>query len=676
LHCWRWIERLQEESDWEPQTSTGPGMLYLFGELHGIKGLPQSRRIEFMPYTVARLKTYRSEDGNPFADKGRTWLGSLGLDAKIGLSSNFTADLTINPDFGQVEADPSVMNLTAFETFYSENRPFFIEGKNIFNFDCDGADIFYSRRIGHAPVYSPTLNSGEFIDYPDKTTILSATKISGKTAKGLAVGVLHSITTRETAEIDSSGRRRAVSVEPATNYIITRIQKDFNEGNTVLGGIFTSVNRFIDDSHLEFLNRNAFTGGVDVLHHWADKEFFVEAKFIGSTINGTTEAIRNLQQSSARYYQRPDANYLSYDSTSTELSGFGGSIEVGKGSKGLWRYSAELLWRSPGLEVNDIGYMQTADIIEEENQLSYFINQPVSIFRSYSVSLKQFNKWNFGREHLSSGVGLNFGCEFLNNWGISNYISYTSESLDMHVLRGGYAMQLPSVWYTNFFIRTDPSKPLYAYIITNGSFYGDESGTQYSVAPGLSIMLTNTLKVSLNCNYSTNTNCLQYVATKSAQSGTKYILGSIEQRTLGGTFRIDYNITPTLSVQYYGSPFASVGTYSQFKTADDPRAGEYSKRFMPAVPILNGNLYAVQGIVPSQIDYSFENPDFAFSQFRSNFVFRWEYRPGSQLYIVWSQERTNYSSPNIQKLSSSFSNIPKIYPNNIFLVKLNYWFSM
>ena len=676
MHCWRWIDRLQEESDWEPQSSTGPGILYQFGELHGIKGLPSSRRIEIMPYSVGRVKTFQSEPGNPFADKGRDWLGNFGLDAKIGLSSNFTADLTINPDFGQVESDPSVMNLTAFETFYEERRPFFLEGKNIFSFDFDNMNIFYSRRIGHPPSYSPSLNNYEYMDFPDNTTILSAAKISGKSANGLAIGVLQSLTANEHAKINSSGTEKSISVEPLTNYLITRVQQDYNEGATVLGGIFTSTNRFINDSHLEFMNRNAFTGGIDFLHQWNDKEFFVDAKLIGSIINGSTDAIQILQKSSARYYQRPDADYLHFDSTLSNLKGYGGSIRIGKGSKGLWRYSMGLHWRSPGLELNDLGYLQTADFIQQENSISYFVIQPVSIFRTYSVSLSEFNNWNFGMDYLLSGGNLNLYFEFLNNWAVSLSFAYSSQELDTRILRGGPAMLIPLVLSNNLYLRTDPSKKVSFDLSGSLILTGSQSGRYYSLQPGISVMPSNTLRLSLSVNYSKHINNLQYIDTKTVNNEPKYLLGKINQHTLGATFRIDYNLTPELSIQYYGSPFASIGKYSEFKNVTSPRASVYNNRYILLNPALNGNDYEIYEKDNSRIDYTFGNPNFNFFQFRSNLVFRWEYKPGSQIYFVWSQDRTNYITPGSNSVSEALSNLKDVYPNNIFLIKINYWFSI
>jgi len=676
MHCWRWIDRLQEESDWEVQSSTSPGILYQFGELRGINNLPQSSRIEIMPYTLGKLNTFKSDPNNPYADKGRTYFGNLGLDAKIGISSNFTADITVNPDFGQVESDPSVMNLSAFETFYEERRPFFLEGRNIFSYDFDNCSVFYSRRIGHTPSFTPSLSDNEYMDFPDNTTILSAVKLSGKTANGLSIGILESLTANENAKIDSAGIVKNTKVEPLTNYFLARVQQDYDNGNTILGGIVTSTNRIFNEPYLEFLNRNAFTGGIDLLYQWKDKEYFLDAKILGSTINGSPEAIKILQTSSARYYQRPDANYLHFDTTLTQLSGYGGRIRIGKGSKGNWRYSTGFHWRSPGLDLNDMGYMQTADDIEQENALYYFIFQPESIFRTYSIGLTQFNDWNFGMEHLYSGASLNIYLEFLNKWAFSTTFSYQSQTLDTRILRGGNAMLVPSSWTSSIFIRTDPSEKMYFDLNTTFSVSADQSIQYYYCQPEFSIFPVNTLKLSVSVNYSNNLNNLQYIDTKAVDGSDRYILGKIKQQTLGLTFRIDYNITPELSIQYYGSPFASVGKYSEFKSITNPRAEEYGDRFTKLNPLLVNNNYEVTENNNSHYNYEFGNPDFNFSQFRSNLVLRWEYRPGSQLYFVWSQNRTNNIMPDDNSVYNAMRSILNVYPNNIFLIKFNYWFTI
>lgn len=675
LHVWRWIDRLQEESDWEPQTSTGPGMLYLFGELHGIKDLPKSRRIEIMPYTLGKLKTFEKIPQNPFAKNGHSFLGNVGLDAKIGLSSNFTADFTINPDFGQVESDPSVMNLTAFETFYEEKRPFFLEGKNIFRFELGDANVFYTRRIGHAPTYHPELGENQFIDYPDNTSILSAAKISGKSKNGLAVGVLHSLTAGENAELSTNGIKKNLQVEPLTSYTVGRLQQDFNEGTTVLGGIFTATNRFINDPYLEFLNTNAYTGGFDLLHQWNDKEFFVDAKIIGSAISGSTEAIQNLQLSSARYFQRSDASYMNFDPNRTSLSGQGGRVKIGKGSKGFWRYSSEFNWRSPGLDLNDIGFMQMADLLEQETEVSYFVTKPVSIFRSYSFAVHQSNNWDYGANYLYSGLFMTSKLDFLNRWMVSPSLHYRNEGYDNRILRGGPAMLLPALWEGSLDFHTDMARKFILSLNASTEAARNDSYTNSNLQATVTVIPYNALRLSASLNYSENMDNLQYVDTKVLNTGTKYILAHLNQKTLGATFRIDYNISPEISIQYYGSPFASVGKYSRLKEVTNPRADAYDDRFKLLNTQFSGNTYQV----PASNDtpaYSIDNPDFTFNQFRSNLVFRWEYRPGSQLYFVWGNERTGWKNESNSSVGKAINQLKDVSPNNIFLIKLSYWFSL
>ncbi len=677
LHVWRWIDRLREESDWEQQSSTGPGMLYLFGELRGIKGLKKAQRIELMPYALGEMKTFKKEPGNPFESSGHRFLGNIGLDAKIGVGNNFTVDLTVNPDFGQVESDPSVMNLTAFETFYEEKRPFFVEGRSIFNFDMDDATLFYSRRIGHSPSFHPALLNHEYIKAPDKTTILSAFKFSGKTSGGLSVGALQSLTANEKATINSPTGDRKFSVEPFTNYAVVRIQQDYNQSNTMFGGILTSVNRSLNSPDLYFLNKGAYTGGLDLLHYWKGKEYFVEAKVLGSDIRGNTEAIRNLQLSSARYYQRPDASHPGYDSTLTRLSGYGGKIKIGKGSKGLWKYSTELGWRSPGLDFNDIGYLQTADLIRQKNMISYFINKPKSVFRTYIIGLEQGNNWDFSGQYLSSDATLNIYADFKNMWNISNILKYKNQTLDDRILRGGNAMLIPSNWTETFSMNSDQSKKVIFNFLTTNSFSAEHSYNFNDNSAGISVRPVNTLLLSMNIDYSTKMDKLQYVDTEIYDQKNNYILGQLHQQTLGMTFRVDYNITPEISIQYYGSPFATYGRYSDFKVITDARNANFSNRFKIINPVLvNGSEYQIDGNNDSSPDYSFKKPDFNFNQFRSNMVFRWEYRPGSQIFLVWSNERTDWLNPGNEPLHTAAGRLSAVSPNNIFLIKFNYWFSI
>jgi hypothetical protein len=678
MHTWRWISRISEESNWEQQSKIGPGMLYNFGELRGIKGLKKSRRLEIMPFVLGDLKTMKAEQGNPFTNNGRIWGGNAGLDAKIGVSSNFTIDLTVNPDFGQVESDPSVMNLTAFETFYDEKRPFFLEGLTIFDYKFDEQSLFYSRRIGHAPSLILNPNDTTFIKSPDKTTILSALKFSGTTSKGLSIGLIQSVTANEKAEIsDPYGTRSDRQVEPLTSYTVARIQKGYNAGNTVVGGMITSVNRAIDSPGLEFLSRNAFTGGLDLLHHWKDKEYYIDARLVGSYINGSKEAITALQESSARYYQRPDAGYLNYDTTRTHLNGFGGKFQIGKGSKGYWKYSTGLTWFSPGLDLNDIGYMTYADEIINKNDVSFLINKPVSIFHTYNIGLEQFNSWNFNGTYLGSGGQLSFYSEFKNNWIFTTDLIFRSGAIDPRLLRGGPEMMMPFRLTESGSIMTDLSKKIIFNFSYSYQYRGSNSSGSYYLGPGFSIRPINALKIGMTANIFNNSDMLQYITAADFLSQKRYVFGTIDQKTLGLTFRVDLNISPEFSIQYYGSPYISRGSYSEFKHITYPEANKFNDRFkLYPNPTVAGDQYGLDENGDMLVDYYIGNPDFNFHEFRSNLVARWEYRLGSFIYLVWSSERTGFTNSSGASIGESLNQLKKVYPNNVFLLKLSYWFSL
>lgn len=678
MHAWRVISRLSEEDNWEQQFKNSPGMLYNFGELRGIEGLKKSRRIEIMPFVLGKLNTMQAQAGNPFTRNGRDWSGNAGLDAKIGVSSNFTINLTVNPDFGQVESDPSVMNLTAFETFYQEKRPFFLEGLTIFDYKLDDQSLFYSRRIGHAPSLTIPSNDTTFVKSPEQTTILSAIKFSGTTSKGLSFGLIQSIAANEKTQVSTSeGKITSKQVEPLTSYTVARIQKGYNAGTTILGGMITSVNRSINDPNLDFLSRNAYTGGLDLLHYWHDKEYYIDARLLGSSINGSSQAITDLQESSARYYQRPDAGYLGLDTTRTHLNGYGGKFKIGRVSKIHWKYYTGVFWLSPGLELNDLGYLTYADQIKNDNDAMYLITKPVSIFHTYSLELDQFNLWNFNGKYLGSGAQMNFSSEYKNNWTYNTSLIYHTNSYDLRFLRGGSQMRIPFIITELGTVSTDPSKKTILNLSYSYQSRGNNSATTFSVGPGISVRPLQTLTIGVTANIASNHDLLQYITTLNYMTQKRYIFGTINEKTVGLTFRVNLNLSPEFSIQYYGSPFISRGTYSEFKYITDPTAKSFTDRYKVYDYALqpSGN-YSLDENKDGIADYYIANPDFNFQQFRSNVVAKWEYHLGSFIYLVWSSGRTGTTSFSSTSYWKSLNRLMKIIPNNIFLVKLSYWFNL
>jgi len=298
------------------------------------------------------------------------------------------------------------------------------------------------------------------------------------------------------------------------------------------------------------------------------------------------------------------------------------------------------------------------------------------VFRTYNVSVNQFNNWDFGFRHSSSGGGASLYLEFLNRWAVSTSVSYTSETLDARILRGGPSMLLPASWASSLYMRTDGSEKISFEVNATTAVSDHQSARSVFIQPGITVMPLNNLKFSMSVSYADNSDKLQYVDTKAVNGRNLSILGSLHQQTFGATFRVDYIITPELSLQYYGSPFASVGSYSDFKIVTQPRAAEYTDRctLMDTEP--TGAEIGARTSPDAPAVFAFGNPDFSFSQFHSNLVFRWEYRPGSQLYFVWSDEMTSYLNPRRSAINEALGRLSDVYPNGIFLLKFNYWFSM
>lgn len=692
-HVWgiqvmRHLFRKEERSHWQFMPKDAPGFVHLFGELHGVKNIKPRRQIDLLPYTVGKSQIFEKEPGNPFADGSLNNI-TAGLDGKIGITSDITLDFTLNPDFGQVEADPSVVNLTAFETYYREQRPFFVEGKNIYEFrpsdviviNSFGRDnLFYSRRIGRAPQYYPDLNDEEYTDVPEATTILGAFKLTGKTEDGLSIGVLESITAEEKAEIAYFDQRGQQTVEPMTNYFVGRLQKDFNEGKTILGGMVTAVNRNITNEHLHFLHRAAYTGGFDFLHTWKDRTYYLGIKGILSHVQGDEAAIYRTQTSSARYFQRPDADHLSLDSTRTSLSGYGGTVKFGKKGSGRIRFESSLTLRSPGLELNDIGYMRNADMIHHGTWMGYYIREPFSIFRNFYLNLNYWLYGNFNRELLSKHLNMNFNNQFKNYWYSNGSITRNFESLSSTFLRGGPAFIAPGYWSLNFNLSSDSRKKFYYNFGHWVGLWDDNSRINTNYWCGFTFRPSNAVRLSVYPSYDHNIDKLQYVTQVDTEDDTRYIFAKINQKTLGFSLRLNYTLTPNLTIQFYGQPFISAAKYSNLKRITNPRAEKFADRFHTFTaneiePNTDEEAYSIDENGDGETDYNFDFPDFNFRQFQSNLVIRWEYQPGSTLYLVWSQGRTGCVSNGDFTYYNNMKDLFSIHPHNVFLIKFNRLFS-
>ena len=661
FNAMRFIYRKNEEDHWSLIPRNAVAEIGYYGELVGLEDLPQVHGLELLPYSRASLTLQPEEPGNPFRT-GHKQSATLGLDARYAVSSDMSLNLTVNPDFGQVEADPSEFNLTAFETFFEEKRPFFLEGANIFSYpigigegEMGNATLFYSRRIGRSPQIRPSVPDSAYVDMPEAANILGAAKLSGRTKTGWSVGVLEAMTEQAEAQIQEGSRRYRVPVEPRTNYFVARVRKEMRQGRTALGGIVTHVVRDLSSPDFNTLNRYAVTGGVDLDHRWHNDNWMLTASFFGSRIAGSPEAIQRAQKSSARYFQRPDAPHVHYDPTRTSLSGYGGSLFVGKFG-GSVTFGAGTLFRSPGFESNDLGYMRETDFKIGFLFAGYRHFKPGRLFRMYRVNLNLWDVYNFGHEHLTRGWNVNTHFQFLNYWGVYGGVNKDVDRLDPTALRGGPALYVPdrlNLW-AGFY--SDNRKPVR--VSSNVYFSSQKNGTRVrSLSPEVTADLSGRLNISLGPLFSVQRDELQYVTTVTDENGRPhYVLARLDRKTLALTTRLNYTLTPHLSVQFYGMPFVTAGRYSNFKEAVAPRAARYQDRFAP---------------------YQWDSPpDFNFKQFRSNLVIRWEYRPGSTLYLVWSQGRTRFDPEGVFDLSNDLKQLFTAEGEHVFLVKLTYWFSV
>jgi hypothetical protein len=672
MHAWRWIDRNQEEDQWQLIPRKNSGRMYNLGELHGIRGLPRPRHIELLPHVVGRTSS------GPATPEGRDFGGSLGLDAKVGLTSNFTLDATINPDFGQVEADPSVINLTAYETFYDEKRPFFLEGKKILSFEIEDSDqLFYTRRIGQAPSYAPPVAAGETVELPDSATILGAVKLTGKTSGGLSLGVLQSLTQKEQAQVSSPSGGRAPVVEPFGSYTVARLHKDWNKGNTSLGGMLTETHRWISDPALAFLPTNALSAGIDFVSFFANRAWTLEARGLVSQVRGAREAITALQTDPVHYYQRPDATHLGVDANATSLFGHGGSLLFGRSGEGRLRLTDHFHWYSPGLELNDLGYLRQADVLANQVFFGWEEPRPRGILRSYSAQLAREDKWDFGGLQTNATTSLDASGMFTNKWTANVRLAF-DQVVDTRALRGGPALRWHDYYTALAGTSSDPSRRVSLSAQGEHSWSIDDDSRSSKVTSELQLRLSRRLSASAKVGYETLVDNLQYVTTPQSAAGPRWLLGRVARDTWDFTVRVNLSLTPDLTVQFYGSPFIGTGRYTDFKRGTDTLARSYADRFHAFGPDeiayrADGNAYDVSE--GSGASYSFANPDFSFRQFRSNLVVRWEFRPGSSVYVVWSQGRTDGHDQWEQSFSRNWDELWTTRPQNVFLVKLSYWFS-
>ncbi len=647
------IYRFNERVSWPLLHQSAAGLTSQFGEVSGFDDLEAPRRLEVAPYAVAKNISRISADRFT-----REQDVTLGADLKYRVASNLTLDATVNPDFGQVEADPAVLNLSGFETFFPEQRPFFVAGRGVFQFNvncnnvnCSSEGLFYSRRIGRAPELAGTYSD---TTSPAFTTILGAGKLTGRLAGGLRLGALEAVTAKTTGV-------NGVTIEPATNYGILRVEQDYRGGDGTVGAMVTAVNRSLDAWSAPYLHRAAYVGAVDFRHRFLKETYEISGSLDWSRVSGSSQAIASTQQDAVHYYQRPDAG-LPLDTTRTFLAGDAQELLFGKVAGQHLNFQTAYQRRSPGFEINDLGYLQRAGQQNWSTWVGVFDRHPRPWYQSFQWNWNWIQMWTSGGLATERAVNTNLHVTTLNLWNVGFGATWGQLGTTYcdACARGGPAVRQDPYLNGWASIGGDDRRGLVPYLNLNFFRGGAGHKEQVGVSPELDFKFGTQAGGSVSLDWSRNLVGYQWYGNFTDSTGRNhYTFARLSQRTVGMTARFNYTITPTMSLQVYAQPFVSKGTYSDVRELSaTPRAARYDDRYQR---------YADTAVT--------SNPGgFNYKQFRSNVVFRWEYRPGSTLFVVWTQGRQgSVGAEGSDSFAGDFGNLFRLRPDNTFLVKVSYW---
>ncbi len=682
LQVLRIVGRTQEQASWSPWPRSAPEVVSRFGVIDGIDGLKPGRRLELLPYASGGFEVMPVDAADPLNDSA-SLRRNAGLDVRYGLGPAFTLSATLNPDFGQVEADPSQVNLSGTELFFAEKRPFFLEGVDLFKLPIGHSDnpnegAFYSRRIGAAP-NEPAMDYA-YIKQPTSTTIYTAAKLTGKTRGGWSLGVFDAVTGEESATIvDAAGARATPIVAPLTNYAVGRIKRDLNDGRTSLGASLTSVNRQLGDSPLvSLLHDQAYTAGLQVQHRFGDTPYQLDIHGLGSYVHGSELAIARTQRSTRHLYQRPDIRSgARFDPTRTSLGGGDVSWKLGKlGDTKHWRWGTGGDLRTRGLELNDLGFQNGSDRLIQYAFVNYQDNDPTDEVLNWGWNTDVFMVSTLEPRLDDIGFECNVNVQLVNYWSLNGGCNLENGRWDTMALRGGRALRSDGRYQGYMNVNTDTRKPVWV----SFTGYGGRTWAQDQVDGGFELGVTvqarSNIDIFVGPSYSDRRDPLQYIDQVDDTAGqTHFVFGHIRQNTAGLTMRLNWTFSPRLSLQAYAQPFVASGSYTEIKDVDDPGARRFSDRFteLPNLARSDGTYTA---IAPTGASYQFGRPDFNFRQLRSTLVMRWEYRPGSSVFAIWSHGRTSAGDDGHFQLGDDLRALRQADGENVVMLKANYWIGL
>jgi hypothetical protein len=660
---------------WSPVPRTEKGWASRFGDLLGIEGLGPRKRIEVLPYVGGAATSNGNRDPrNPF-DDGRNLTSRAGVDLKMGIGPNLTLDATFNPDFGQVEADPSEVNLTANETFFVEKRPFFTEGARLLNM-VHAPNFFYSRRIGATP---DTPASGDFVDYPKETRILGAAKLTGRLRSGTSLGFLGAVTDEAFARVSSIGSARIdrTRVAPRTAYGLLRVQQEFGAWGSTVAAMATATHRDLNasDPLAAVLARNAFAVAGDSILRFRNGQYQLRS-FLGLTfLNGEAGAIARIQRSAAHYFQRPDRTYWKYDPARTSMDGWKAGIGVERTGGRHWLWSSDLQMETPGFEANDIGRLSSADGITLNSALRYRQTVPGNRLRSYSIGVSQTNDWTRAGDRQIGTLRGEASLTFLNFSTATLSTGPNSRIQSATLTRGGPLMGGPGGWTTTATLRNRAAaRTVWTAAATAAT---DEfGGRTTSFGGSLSLRPGARWQLSLAPTYVRQTDSRQYVTTlgggRPETYGQRYVFSFIERSTLSTQLRLGFTLKPDINIDLYAEPFAASGRYYDFGELPASRARElrvYGTNGTTVSRQPDGSRVVTDGASA----FTLGNHDFNVRSFRSNLVLRWEWRPGSTLHLVWQQDRRALEPLGEGAGLGDMLRSLNATGSNYFVIKVSFW---
>jgi hypothetical protein len=675
LQVERSIAREREFAAWAYTPPDQPGGIPRFGHLSDLEGISTGNRLELLPYTLSRAE-YIDPRGNPFRSDSEYGF-DVGVDLKYRLTSEMTLDATVNPDFGQVEVDPAVINLSALETFFQERRPFFVEGGEIFRFGAGGANqVLYSRRIGAQPSLAPAYSVR---DVPEATRILGASKLSGRTAGGWSIGVMDAVTRREYARFqDPTGAVGEALAEPLTNYLVTRARREARSGQTTVGGFFGAVNRQLGTEELkDALRSDAYSGGFDFFHQWADRTWTLEGFAAGSHIRGSPTAIARAQRAPYRYFQRPDAEHLDYETERTALSGLSGEVSLEKRWGRTWSGSALLSAVSPGYDVNDLGFQRRGDRIDSSLSLAYQETRPGQVFRRRSTFVNGRMEHNWAGARVTDLLGVGSNVQFLNYWTANAFLGLSSDgTLDDRLTRGGPAARRPGALRGSAGVGSDSRRAVVGSL--RGAFFRSRASDRASdLSVSVQFKPAPNWELSLAPSFNRSRTTAQYLfAITDPEAvhtfGRRYVFAELAQNVLGVSTRVNYTFTPDLSLQAFIQPFIASGSFGPASEFATPDGYEFLVYGDGLGEIEDGRIYP-SGRGDGALSFPVPENDFNVRSLRANAVLRWEWRSGSTLYLAWQQTRTNRTRTGMFDLLADARALWSAPSDNVVVLKVNYW---